>query len=60
MPDGVDAAQVRRRLLDDYDIEIGAGVGDFAATVWRIGLMGNNARLDRVTLLLGALRDVLG
>ncbi|HEY2175687.1 MAG TPA: alanine--glyoxylate aminotransferase family protein [Mycobacteriales bacterium] len=60
VPDGVDAAQVRRRLLDDYDIEIGAGVGDFAATVWRIGLMGNNARLDRVTLLLGALRDVLG
>ncbi len=60
VPDGVDGAQVRRRLLDDYGIEIGAGVGEFASSVWRIGLMGNNARLDRVTLLLGALRDVLG
>ncbi len=60
VPDGVDGARVRRRLLDEYGIEIGAGAGEFASTVWRIGLMGNNARPDRVTLLLGALRDVLG
>ena len=53
VPEGVDAAQVRRRLLDDYGIEIGAGVGDFAATVWRIGLMGNNARLGPGHPLVG-------
>src|SRR6202000_1625992 len=56
VPDGVDSAKVRHRLLTEYGIEIGAGAGRFAGTVWRIGLMGHNARLDRVELLLGALR----
>jgi alanine-glyoxylate transaminase / serine-glyoxylate transaminase / serine-pyruvate transaminase len=60
VPEGVDSAQVRGRLLAEYDIEIGAGAGKYAATVWRIGLMGHNARLDRVELLLAALRQVLG
>lgn len=59
VPDGVDSAAVRRSLLDDYNIEIGAGVGKFAATVWRIGMMGPNARLDRVELILAALRRIL-
>lgn len=59
VPDGVDSAVVRQQLLADYDIEIGAGAGEFAASVWRIGLMGPNARPDAVALLLGALRDVL-
>ena len=49
VPDGVDSAAVRARLLDTYGIEIGAGVGAYAATVWRIGLMGHNARPDAVT-----------
>ena len=44
VPDGVDSAAVRARLLERYDIEIGAGVGQYASTVWRIGLMGHNAR----------------
>ncbi|TCP46288.1 alanine-glyoxylate aminotransferase [Tamaricihabitans halophyticus] len=60
VPDGVSSAEVRGVLLDDYGIEIGAGVGKFASTVWRIGLMGHNARLDRVELILAALRRVLG
>ena len=59
VPDGVDSGAVRRYLLDRHDIEIGAGVGQFAATVWRIGLMGHNARPDRVALVLAALRDAL-
>lgn len=59
VPEGVDSAQVRSYLLDRYDIEIGAGVGEFAASVWRIGLMGHNARPDRVALLLAALKDAL-
>ncbi len=59
VPDGVDSADVRKRLVADYGIEIGAGAGAYAASVWRIGLMGHNARLDRVELLLGALRRIL-
>jgi alanine-glyoxylate transaminase/serine-glyoxylate transaminase/serine-pyruvate transaminase len=60
VPDGVDSAAVRRTLLERYDIEIGAGVGEFASSVWRIGLMGPNASPDAVALLLGALGEVLG
>ncbi|MFC7572029.1 aminotransferase class V-fold PLP-dependent enzyme [Klenkia terrae] len=59
VPDGVDSAAVRKRLLDEYGIEIGGGVGEFAATVWRIGLMGHNARPDSVALVLAALDAVL-
>ena len=40
VPDGVDSAAVRKELLERYDLEIGGGVGAYAATVWRIGLMG--------------------
>lgn len=59
VPDGVDSAVVRRHLLDHFDIEIGAGAGAYAASVWRIGLMGHNARPDAVLLILAALRDAL-
>lgn len=59
VPHGVDSAAVRRELLDRYGIEIGAGAGEFAATVWRIGLMGPNACPASVALILGALREVL-
>jgi alanine-glyoxylate transaminase/serine-glyoxylate transaminase/serine-pyruvate transaminase len=60
VPDGADSAAVRRTLLERYDIEIGAGVGEYAASVWRIGLMGPNARPDAVTLVLAALAETLG
>jgi alanine-glyoxylate transaminase/serine-glyoxylate transaminase/serine-pyruvate transaminase len=60
VPEGVDSAAVRRELLDRHGIEIGAGAGAYAASVWRIGLMGHNARPDAVLLVLAALRDVLG
>lgn len=59
VPDGVDSASVRRALLETYDIEIGAGAGPYASSVWRIGLMGPNARPDSVALILSALTDVL-
>ncbi|GAA1107802.1 MAG: alanine--glyoxylate aminotransferase family protein [Nocardiopsis sp. BM-2018] len=59
VPEGVDSGKVRERLLREYGLEIGAGVGPYAATVWRIGLMGHNARLDRAELALAALRRVL-
>jgi alanine-glyoxylate transaminase/serine-glyoxylate transaminase/serine-pyruvate transaminase len=60
VPDGVDSAAVRKELLERYDLEIGGGVGAYAATVWRIGLMGHNARPDTVALVLAALQEVLG
>ena len=60
LPAGMDEAGVRRALLTDYGIEIGAGVGPQAGLVWRIGCMGHTARRRNVTLLLAALGEVLG
>ncbi|GLU48775.1 pyridoxal-phosphate-dependent aminotransferase family protein [Nocardiopsis ansamitocini] len=60
VPADADSAKVRERLLAEYGIEIGAGAGEYASTVWRIGLMGDNARLDRAELVLAALARVLG
>jgi alanine-glyoxylate transaminase/serine-glyoxylate transaminase/serine-pyruvate transaminase len=60
VPEGVDSAAVRRELLERFDIEIGAGAGAYATSVWRIGLMGHNARPDAALLVLAALKDVLG
>lgn len=59
IPEGADDLGVRRRLLDEYDIEIGAGLGPMAGKAWRIGLMGHGATLRNVDLVLTALREVL-
>jgi alanine-glyoxylate transaminase/serine-glyoxylate transaminase/serine-pyruvate transaminase len=59
VPEGVDEAKVRQRLLNEYDIEIGAGLGPLAGKVWRIGLMGENARPERVSMVLDALGKIL-
>ena len=59
VPAGVDSARVRGYLLDRYDIEIGAGVKQFASSVWRIGLMGPNANPGSVALILAALKDAI-
>jgi alanine-glyoxylate transaminase/serine-glyoxylate transaminase/serine-pyruvate transaminase len=60
VPAGVDAAAVSRRLLTEYNIEIAGGLGDLAGKVWRVGLMGYNARRETVAVLLKALAEVLG
>jgi alanine-glyoxylate transaminase/serine-glyoxylate transaminase/serine-pyruvate transaminase len=60
LPPGIDEASVRRLLLANFGIEIGAGVGPQAGKVWRIGCMGHTARRRNVTLLLAALGEVLG
>lgn len=60
VPDGIDSVKVRAQLLERFSIEIGGGVGAYANTVWRIGVMGHNARPANVTLLLAALAEVLG
>jgi alanine-glyoxylate transaminase/serine-glyoxylate transaminase/serine-pyruvate transaminase len=49
----------RRTLLDHYGIEVVGGVGEFAGRTWRIGCMGHTARPRNVTLLLGALEELL-
>jgi alanine-glyoxylate transaminase/serine-glyoxylate transaminase/serine-pyruvate transaminase len=59
LPAGRDEAPLRAALLRDYGIEVGAGLGRFAGTAWRIGLMGHSARERSVTTLLGALRELL-
>ncbi|BCL76785.1 serine--pyruvate aminotransferase [Jeongeupia sp. HS-3] len=59
IPPGIDDAAVRSRLLNDYNLEIGAGLGALAGKAWRIGLMGYGARRENVALALSALRDVL-
>ena len=59
-PEGIDEAGVRRRLLNEYNVEIAGGLGIFAGKVWRIGLMGYSSRRENITLLLGALKEILG
>jgi alanine-glyoxylate transaminase / serine-glyoxylate transaminase / serine-pyruvate transaminase len=59
VPDGVDSAAVRARLLERHDLEIGNGAGEYADTVWRIGLMGHNATTGTALQVLAALDDVL-
>lgn len=59
IPEGVDDAAVRRRLLEEHHLEIGAGLGDLAGRVWRIGLMGYSSRIENITRCLAALDAVL-
>ncbi|TAJ93262.1 MAG: alanine--glyoxylate aminotransferase family protein [Gammaproteobacteria bacterium] len=59
IPPGVQDAVVRQRLLNDYSIEIGAGLGAMAGKIWRIGLMGHASNRKNVLLLLGALDAIL-
>jgi len=60
IPEGVVDADVRKQLLADYDLEIGAGLGDLSGKVWRIGLMGFACNKKNVLFCLGALDAVLG
>jgi alanine-glyoxylate transaminase/serine-glyoxylate transaminase/serine-pyruvate transaminase len=59
LPGDVDEAVLRKRLLDEHSIEVGAGLGPFKGTCWRIGLMGHNATESNVETLLGAIDSVL-
>ena len=59
IPSGVDEAAVRKTLLNDYNIEIGAGLGAFAGKIWRIGLMGESSSPNHVNMLISALKAVM-
>lgn len=59
VPEGVDEAAVRRTLLQEFNLEIGAGLGPLAGKIWRFGLMGYSAKSSNVMLCLSALGSVL-
>jgi alanine-glyoxylate transaminase/serine-glyoxylate transaminase/serine-pyruvate transaminase len=59
IPSGVDDLAIRKRLLAEFGIEIGGGLGDFKGKVWRIGLMGYGSRPNNVLLFLAALEQCL-
>lgn len=58
LPEGSDDRSLRKRLLEDYGIEVGGGLGDFAGKMWRIGLMGEGARHENVERLLAAIDEL--
>lgn len=59
VPGGIDEAAVRKRLLEEYNIEIGGGLGKYAGKIWRIGLMGESSTPNHVHMLSSALREIL-
>jgi alanine-glyoxylate transaminase/serine-glyoxylate transaminase/serine-pyruvate transaminase len=60
VPEGVDEANVRKRLLSDYNIEVGAGLGPMKGKIWRVGLMGETSSPENVRRILESLRAIIG
>ena len=60
LPGGADERAARKRLLDEFGIEVGGGLGAFAGRAWRIGLMGESCRKEKLDRLLEAVRTVIG
>lgn len=58
IPEGLDDGKIRGELLNKFNIEIGAGLGDFAGKIWRIGLMGESCTKNHVSKLLEALKSI--
>ncbi len=58
-PQGIDEGALRKRLLEEYGIEVGGGLGDFKGSAWRVGLMGEGATHDNVDRLLHAIDELL-
>jgi alanine-glyoxylate transaminase/serine-glyoxylate transaminase/serine-pyruvate transaminase len=59
VPEGVDEVKVRASLLNEYNIEIGAGLGELAGKVWRIGLMGYSSNDENIILCVRALMEII-
>ena len=59
IPEGADDKRVRKALLEDFRIEIGGGLGDFAGKIWRVGIMGHSASRRNVSMFLSALETIL-
>lgn len=59
IPEGCDDAKIRKQLLEEFDVEIGAGLGALAGKVWRIGLMGESSNKQKIDTCIAALKAVL-
>lgn len=59
LPEGTEEVGLRQKLLREYNLEVGGGLGDLAGKIWRIGLMGHTAHSDKVDFLLDVLRKEL-
>jgi alanine-glyoxylate transaminase/serine-glyoxylate transaminase/serine-pyruvate transaminase len=59
LPEGYDEAELRTKLLQQYNIEVGGGLGAFAGKIWRIGIMGESATKNHVNMLIGALDELM-
>ncbi|WOD43887.1 pyridoxal-phosphate-dependent aminotransferase family protein [Hwangdonia lutea] len=59
IPKGLDELAIRKQLLNEYNIEVGGGLGPFAGKIWRVGLMGESATINHVNMLLGALKAII-
>jgi alanine-glyoxylate transaminase/serine-glyoxylate transaminase/serine-pyruvate transaminase len=60
LPEGWEDTPIRRRLLEEYNIEVGSGLGEFAGKIWRVGLMGSSCTRNHVNMLLSALSEIKG
>jgi len=59
IPQGTDDKDVRKKLIEEYGIEIGGGLGNLSGKIWRIGLMGYSSNKDNINLLISALKKIL-
>ncbi len=59
LPEGIDEAAIRGRLLTEHQIEVGAGLGPLAGKIWRVGLMASNAREESVDRLVSTVKGIL-
>jgi alanine-glyoxylate transaminase/serine-glyoxylate transaminase/serine-pyruvate transaminase len=59
VPPGADEAATRKRLLSDFNLEIGAGLGPLKGKIWRVGLMGETSRRENIETFLSALKKIL-
>ena len=59
LPAGIEDVPTRKRLLNEYGIEVGGGLGKVSGKIWRVGLMGEGARLQTIHSLVGALKEIL-
>jgi alanine-glyoxylate transaminase / serine-glyoxylate transaminase / serine-pyruvate transaminase len=58
IPSTLDEAKLRGKLLNDYNIEVGGGLGPFKGKIWRIGMMGYSSTPENVLLVLSAMEDL--
>jgi alanine-glyoxylate transaminase/serine-glyoxylate transaminase/serine-pyruvate transaminase len=59
LPDWIEDGRTRQRLLNEYHIEVGGGLGHLRGKIWRVGLMGETCRIQNIHSLMGALREIL-